>query len=103
MLLVLVTYLTAQFIAFNFSIEAVPWASVPSKSIVIWSTYATGFLLSKSYVGVVRHSGSKDFERLALATARLRVVGMPRPCIASLMRYSRSMGPNAARPSPRRE
>ena len=36
-------------------------------------------------------------------TARLRVVGMPSACIASLMMYSRSIGPSAARPSPRRE
>ena len=38
-----------------------------------------------------------------VTTARLRVVGMPSACIASLMMYSRSIGPSAARPSPRRE
>ena len=32
-----------------------------------------------------------------------RVVGMPSAAIASLMMYSRSTGPSAARPSPRRE
>jgi transglutaminase-like putative cysteine protease len=32
-----------------------------------------------------------------------RVVGIPSACIASLTRYSRRTGPNAARPSPRRE
>jgi hypothetical protein len=36
-------------------------------------------------------------------TARLRDVGMPSACIASLMTSSRSIGPSAARPSPRRE
>jgi glycosyltransferase involved in cell wall biosynthesis len=33
-------------------------------------------------------------------TARLRVVGRPRASIASLIRYSLSIGPSAARPSP---
>ena len=37
------------------------------------------------------------------ATARLRVVGIPSACIASLTMYSRSIGPSAARPSPLRE
>ncbi len=36
-------------------------------------------------------------------TARLRLVGMPRACMASLMMYSRSMGPMVALPSPPRE
>jgi hypothetical protein len=35
-------------------------------------------------------------------TASERVVGMPRACMASLMRYSRSIGPTAALPSPPR-
>ena len=47
---------------------------------------------------VSRYTGSP-----VVTTARLRVVGMPSACIASLMMYSRSMGPSAARPSPRRE
>ena len=37
------------------------------------------------------------------AAAHARVVGIPSACIASLTRYSRSTGPKAARPSPRRE
>ena len=36
-------------------------------------------------------------------TASARVVGMPSACIASPMRYSRSIGPTAALPSPPRE
>ena len=36
-------------------------------------------------------------------TASARVVGMPSACIASLMTYSRSIGPTAAMPSPPRE
>ena len=35
-------------------------------------------------------------------TARARVVGMPSACIASPIKYSRSIGPTAARPSPPR-
>jgi hypothetical protein len=44
---------------------------------------------------VSRNTGSP-----VVTTARLRVVGMPRACRASLMMYSRSIGPRAARPSP---
>ena len=40
--------------------------------------------------------------RPVATTASERVVGMPRACIASLMTYSRSIGPTAARPSPPR-
>ena len=45
-----------------------------------------------------RHTGSP-----VLTAASERVVGMPSTNIASLTRYSRSTGPSAARPSPRRE
>ncbi len=38
-----------------------------------------------------------------VTAASARVVGMPSAAIASLTRYSRSTGPSAARPSPRRE
>jgi NAD(P)-dependent dehydrogenase (short-subunit alcohol dehydrogenase family) len=47
--------------------------------------------------------GRKDSRTTGMpvvATARLRLVGMPSPCMASLMIYSRSIGPSAARPSP---
>ena len=47
---------------------------------------------------LLRNTGSP-----VVTTARLRVVGMPSACMASLMMYSRSIGPSAARPSPRRE
>ena len=47
---------------------------------------------------VSRYTGSP-----VAATARLRVVGIPSACMASLMMYSRSIGPSEARPSPRRE
>ena len=61
------------------------WLAATRVSTAPWST-------------VSRYTGSP-----VVTTARLRVVGMPSACIASLMMYSRSMGPSAARPSPRRE
>ena len=45
---------------------------------------------------------SRRTRRPVATTARERVVGMPRACIASLTTYSRSIGPTAARPSPPR-
>ena len=45
---------------------------------------------------------SRRTGRPVATTARERVVGMPRACIASLTTYSRSIGPTAARPSPPR-
>ena len=68
LLLVLVTYLVAQFIAFNFDVGSIPWASLPLKVFILLPVYALGFLHSSSYVGVVRHSGGKDFTRLFQAT-----------------------------------
>ncbi|CFW38429.1 Uncharacterised protein [Bordetella pertussis] len=47
---------------------------------------------------VSRMTGSSDTTR-----ARERLVGMPRPCMASLARYSRTDERNTARPSPMRE
>ena len=68
LLLVLATYLVAQFIAFNFEVGSIPWASLPLEVSVLLPVYALGFLHSQSYVGVVRHSGGKDFTRLFQAT-----------------------------------
>ena len=68
LLLVLATYLVAQFIAFNFETDSIPWASLPLKVSILLPIYALGFLHSQSYVGVVRHSGGKDFTRLFQAT-----------------------------------
>ena len=68
LLLVLATYLVAQFIAFNFDVGSIPWASLPLEVSVLLPVYALGFLHSSSYVGVVRHSGGKDFTRLFQAT-----------------------------------
>jgi FlaA1/EpsC-like NDP-sugar epimerase len=64
----LATYVVAQFIAFNFEVGSIPWASLPLKVCVLLPVYALGFLHSSSYVGVVRHSGGKDFTRLFQAT-----------------------------------
>ena len=74
LLLVLATYFAAQFIAFNFQADSIPWASLPLKVIILLPVYALGFLHSQSYIGVVRHSGSKDFTRLFQATVEATLV-----------------------------
>ena len=74
LLLVLATYIVAQFIAFNFETDSIPWASLPLKVSIILPIYALGFLHSQSYVGVVRHSGGKDFTRLFQATVESGLV-----------------------------
>ena len=76
LLLVLATYIVAQFIAFNFRPDSIPWASLPLKASVLLPVYALGFLHSASYVGVVRHSGSKDFTRLFQATVEATLLLM---------------------------
>jgi len=67
-LLVVITFLLAQFIGFDFEIANVPWGSLPLKALYILTSFSLGFLVFKSYVGVIRHSGTKDFERLLSAT-----------------------------------
>jgi FlaA1/EpsC-like NDP-sugar epimerase len=74
LLLVLATYIMAQFIAFNFEVASIPWASLPLKVFILLPVYALGFLHSQSYVGVVRHSGGKDFTRLFQATVESGLV-----------------------------
>ena len=74
LLLVLATYIVAQFIAFNFETDSIPWASLPLKVSILLPIYALGFLHSQSYVGVVRHSGGKDFTRLFQATVESGLV-----------------------------
>jgi FlaA1/EpsC-like NDP-sugar epimerase len=64
----LATYVVAQFIAFNFEVGSIPWARLPLTVCILLPVYALGFLHSSSYVGVVRHSGGKDFTRLFQAT-----------------------------------
>jgi len=64
----------AQFIAFNFEVASIPWASLPLKVCILLPVYALGFLHSQSYVGVVRHSGGKDFTRLFQATVESGLV-----------------------------
>ena len=55
----------------------------------------------------VRTAPGSGVSRITLSpvitAASERVVGMPSAAIASLTTYSRSTGPSAARPSPRRE
>jgi hypothetical protein len=59
LILILVTYLAAQFVAFNFSPSAIPWPTLPSKAGIIAGTYLLTFLHAQSYVGVVRQCRSK--------------------------------------------
>jgi len=72
--LALVTYIVAQFIAFNFDAASIPWDTLPLKVSILLPVYALGFLHSQSYVGVVRHSGGKDFTRLFQATVESGMV-----------------------------
>ena len=74
LILVVVTYLAAQFIAFNFQPAMIPWATLPSKAAIVVVIYSLAFLHAQSYVGVVRHSGSKDFSRLFQATVEAALV-----------------------------
>ena len=68
LILVVITYIAAQFIAFNFQPKIIPWSTLPSNVAVVVGIFTLAFLHSQSYVGVVRHSGSKDFSRLFQAT-----------------------------------
>ncbi len=68
LILVLATYLAAQFVAFNFTPGDIPWHTLPVKAAIVTGTYLLAFLHAQSYVGVVRHSGGKDFKRLFQAS-----------------------------------
>ena len=68
LILVVITYIAAQFIAFNFQPKIIPWSTLSSNVAVVVGIFTLAFLHSQSYVGVVRHSGSKDFSRLFQAT-----------------------------------
>lgn len=68
LLLVLFTYLLAQFIAFNFLPQSIPWDTLILKSGIVLLAYGLAFFHAQSYVGVVRHSGGKDFTRLFQST-----------------------------------
>jgi hypothetical protein len=56
LILVLVTYLAAQFVAFNFTPGAIPSSSLPLNTGIVTGTYLLAFLHAHSYVGVVRQS-----------------------------------------------
>ncbi len=57
LILVLVTYLAAQFVSFNCTPGAIPWSSLPLKTGIVTGTYLLTFLHAQSYLGVARHSG----------------------------------------------
>ena len=60
--------------------------------------------LAATRVSTAPGRGASRYTVSPVATAASeRVVGTPSACIASLITYSRSTGPNAARPSPPRE
>ena len=72
----------------------------------VHAAHISEILVQSPGVWISRNNGQEHLTAIrspVLTTARLRVVGMPRACMASLMIYSRNIGPKAARPSPRRE
>lgn len=68
LLLVYGTFWLAQWIRYDFEAEFIPWREAYYKSFLLLLVYGLWFTLFKSYVGVVRHSGSQDFLRLTHAT-----------------------------------
>ena len=87
--LVWLTYLTAQFIAANFQVSSVRWAHMPQRIVILTALYSLGFFGTKSYVGVVRHSGSKDFQRLFNATLVALIGLIPVAYIFPVFSFSR--------------
>ena len=88
-LLVWVTYLMAQFISANFQWQIVRWAHMPQRIGLITVAYTSGFFIHKSFMGVVRLSGSKDFQRLFLATVTAMVLLIPIAYAIPLYSFSR--------------
>ena len=60
--------MAAQIISANFQLDQILWAHMPKRVALLTLVYGTAFFITQSYVGVVRHSGSKDFQRLFNAT-----------------------------------
>ena len=67
-LLVLITFLLAQLIRYDFQPAEISFSLFVFKASYTLGVYLIFFFLSQSFVGVVRHSGSQDFLRLAKAT-----------------------------------
>ena len=88
-LLVWITYLVAQFVSANFHYDQVRWAHFPQRIGIISGAYLLFFFLTKSYVGVVRHSGSKDFQRLFYATLGALIALIPLGYLTPLYAFSR--------------
>ena len=72
--LVAFTYLGAQFLANNFLPSLITWSTFGFELLIVAIAYGLAFLHSGSYVGVVRHSGGKDFTRLFQATVESALV-----------------------------
>lgn len=77
LILVWLTYLAAQFIHANFLLEQIRFENLGFRTLLVMASYAVGFFLSKSYIGVVRHSGIKDFQRLFQSTVIALVLLIP--------------------------
>lgn len=89
LLLVVLTYLAAQFISANFQFGHVRWAHLPQRVGIIAGVYLVFFFITQSYVGVVRHSGSKDFQRLFYATLGSAIALIPVAYLTPLYAFSR--------------
>jgi len=73
--LILLTYYFAVILRFNFELSVIPADLLRNKIFVVLLAYAVGFILSKSYVGIVRHTNLSDaislFKGMLMATAIL--------------------------------
>jgi FlaA1/EpsC-like NDP-sugar epimerase len=74
LVLVAITYLGAQFLANNFQASQISWSSLGFEVLIVAAAYGVTFLHSGSYIGVVRHSGGKDFTRLFQATVEAALI-----------------------------
>ena len=87
--LVWMTYFMAQLISANFQWVSVRWAHLPQRAGLLTLSYLIAFFIHKSYVGVVRLSGSKDFQRLFLSTLTALVLIIPAAYLLTLYQFSR--------------
>ncbi len=68
LVLLSLAYLFTQWIRYNFSGAFLDGPLLLARYGIIIAFFSTGFLLYQSHVGIIRHSGSTDFARLARAT-----------------------------------
>jgi len=87
--LVWLTYPMAQLIYANFQWDSIRWVHFPQRAGILTLSYLIAFIINKSYVGVVRLSGSKDFQRLFLSTLTALVLIIPAAYLLTSYRFSR--------------